>query len=111
MNQNGIEFLALGGGGIAAEGLDVGFVFFSSGGFLVPDVLGSADEVDGDIAILAGNAVGVGFLPREAGEGGQQIDADGRDANERIQETGVWIQKEGGIQSTYRDQLTFRSLS
>ena len=50
-------------GDIPAEGFDVGFVLFSSGGFLVPDVLVFADEVDGDVAIVAGDAVGVGLLP------------------------------------------------
>ena len=50
------------GGGIA-ESLDVGFVFLAAGGFLVPDVLGFADEMDRDAAILSGNAVGVGFFP------------------------------------------------
>lgn len=68
--------------------------------------------MDGDLAILAGDAVGPGFLPGDAGERSQQIDADGGTARwERIQETGVRIQKEGGIQSIYRDQLAFKSLS
>ena len=61
-NAENNPFGNLCGGGIA-EGLDVGFVFLASGGFLVPDVLGFADEMDRDAAILPRNAVGVGFFP------------------------------------------------
>ena len=53
--------------------------------------------MDRDVAILAGNAVGVGFFPGQPGQGGQQVDADGGCANDSFQETEVRIQKEGGI--------------
>ena len=103
--------VCLWGGGIA-EGFDVGFVFLAAGGFLVPDVLGLADEMDRDVAILPGYAVGVGFLPGQPGQGGQQVDADRGNANVSIQETGVrrrtevnWISRRSGFLVEQREQF------